>query len=61
MITGDKAHSKYFTDEVYAKAASPKEKIIVAGATHTDLYDQMDKIPFDKMAAFLQKSLQKIN
>lgn len=57
MITGDKAHSKYFTDDVYNKAAEPKEKIVVAGATHTDLYDQMDKIPFAKIAEFFNKNL----
>lgn len=57
MITGDKAHSKYFTDDVYAKAAEPKEKIVVAGATHTDLYDQMDKIPFAKIAEFFNTNL----
>lgn len=57
MITGDKAHSKYFTDDVYDKAAEPKEKIVVAGATHTDLYDQMDKIPFAKIAEFFNKNL----
>ncbi len=57
LITGDKAHSKYFTDAVYNKAAEPKEKIVVAGATHTDLYDQMDKIPFAKIVKFFNENL----
>ncbi len=58
LITGDKAHSKYFSDNVYAKLASPKEEIVVPGATHVDLYDQMDKIPFDKLFAFFDKNLK---
>ena len=57
LITGDKAHSKYFSDAVYAAADGPKEEIVVLGATHTDLYDQMDKIPFDRLVAFFNKYL----
>ena len=57
LITGDKAHSKYFSDAVYAAADGPKEEIVVPGATHTDLYDQMDKIPFDRLVAFFNKYL----
>lgn len=58
LITGDKAHSKYFSDAVYAKLKAPKEEIVVPGATHVDLYDQMDKIPFDKLIDFFNKNLQ---
>ena len=57
LITGDKAHSKYFSDAVYEAADGPKEEIVVPGATHTDLYDQMDKIPFDRLVAFFNKYL----
>ena len=35
-----------------------KEIIIVPDATHTDLYDQMDKIPFDKITSFFQNNLK---
>lgn len=58
LITGDKAHSKYFSDAVYTKLKAPKEEIVVPGATHVDLYDQMDKIPFDKLIAFFNKNLK---
>ena len=58
LITGDKAHSKYFSDNVYEKIAGPKEEIVVPGATHVDLYDQMDKIPFDRLIAFFDKNLK---
>ncbi|MCR5536940.1 MAG: alpha/beta hydrolase [Succinivibrio sp.] len=57
LITGSRAHSKYFSDEVYAKAASPKQLIVVKDATHTDLYDHMDKIPFDSIEDFFHKNL----
>ena len=57
-ITGDKAHSKYFSDNVYEKIAGPKEEIVVPGATHVDLYDQMDKIPFDRLIAFFDENLK---
>ena len=58
LITGDKAHSKYFSDNVYAKIKGEKEEIVVPGATHVDLYDQMDKIPFDRLVAFFDKNLK---
>ncbi len=58
LITGDKAHSKYFSDEVYAKLKDPKREIVVPGATHTDLYDQMDKIPFGDLVDFFKKNLK---
>lgn len=58
LITGDKAHSKYFSDNVYKEAAEPKELIVIKDATHADLYDQMDKIPFDKIDKFFNTNLK---
>lgn len=58
LITGDKAHSKYFSDNIYAKISGPKEEIVVPGATHVDLYDQMDKIPFTRLVAFFDANLK---
>ena len=57
LITGDKAHSKYFSDEVYEKLTSPKQEIVVPGATHTDLYDNMQKIPFQDLINFFNTNL----
>ena len=57
LVHGEKAHSRYFSETAYAAAAEPKELVIVPGAVHVDLYDQMDKIPFDKLTAFFQKNL----
>lgn len=58
LITGDKAHSKYHSDNLYAQAKSPKEIVVVPGATHTDLYDNFDKIPFDKLTKFFRDNLK---
>ena len=58
LIHGENAHSRYFSETAYAAAAEPKELMIIKGASHTDLYDQMDKIPFDKMADFFGKHLK---
>jgi hypothetical protein len=57
FIHGEKAHSRYFSETAYAAAAEPKELVIVPGAVHVDLYDQMDKIPFDKLTAFFKQHL----
>ncbi len=58
FIHGEQAHSRYFSETAFAAAAEPKELMIIPGANHTDLYDQMDKIPFDKMADFFGKNLK---
>ena len=58
FIHGEKAHSRYFSETAYAAAAEPKELMIIKGARHTDLYDQMDKIPFDRISGFFEKNLK---
>lgn len=57
LIHGEKAHSRYFSETAYAAAAAPKELLIVPGANHVDLYDRMDRIPFDKLTAFFREHL----
>lgn len=57
FIHGEKAHSRYFSETAYAAAAEPKELMIIPGANHTDLYDRVDVIPFDKLAAFFRANL----
>lgn len=57
FIHGEKAHSRYFSEAAYAAAAQPKELMIIPGANHTDLYDRVDVIPFDRMTAFFQQNL----
>lgn len=59
FIVGDRAHSKFFSETAYEKAAEPKELYTVDDAEHIDLYDRTDRIPFDKIEEFLNNSLMK--
>lgn len=58
FIMGEKAHSRYFTEDAYKMAAEPKELVIVPDARHIDLYDRSDLIPFDKIEEFFSKALK---
>ncbi|MEJ6348484.1 alpha/beta hydrolase [Holzapfeliella sp. He02] len=58
MIHGDKAHSLYFSQDAFKKLTGDnKELMIIKDATHTDLYDQEDKIPFAKLVNFFNEKL----
>ncbi len=57
FIMGENAHSRYFTEDAYKRAAEPKELYVVKGARHIDLYDRKDIIPFDKIESFFAKYL----
>jgi uncharacterized protein len=57
LIHGENAHSRYFSETAFAAAAEPKELVIIPDANHTDLYDRMDKIPFDRIATFFNQHL----
>ena len=63
IVHGDKAHSYYMGKDAYenmikdSKYTSNKEFVTVSGATHTDLYDQKDKIPFDRIEEFIRKNI----
>lgn len=52
FIMGENAHSRHYSEDAYAAAAEPKELYIVPDAIHIDLYDDVEKIPFDKMENF---------
>lgn len=60
IMHGEKAHSCYFGKDAYAamvkdsKYTDNKELLIIPGAVHTDLYDNLDVIPFDKMQKFFE-------
>lgn len=58
FIVGDRAHSKFFSENAYQKALEPKELFTVEDAEHIDLYDRTDRIPFDKIEAFLKSNLK---
>ena len=58
FIVGDRAHSKFFSEEAFNKASEPKELYVVDDAEHIDLYDKIDKIPFDKLELFFKNNLK---
>lgn len=58
LIAGEKAHSRYLSEDAYKAAAGPKELLIIPGASHVDLYDKLDIIPFDKLTSFFNEHLK---
>ncbi len=58
LIAGENAHSRYFSEDAYKAAAEPKQLMIVEKADHVDLYDRMDKIPFDAIVRFFDAHLE---
>jgi len=59
VMHGENAHSKYFSEDAFANLKGDnKELLIIPDAVHTDLYDQKDKIPFDKVEEFLNEYLK---
>ncbi|UCJ16230.1 alpha/beta hydrolase [Pseudomonas sp. MM211] len=58
IIAGEHAHSRYFSEDAFKAAAQPKELLIVKDANHVDLYDRLDKIPFETITNFFDKNLK---
>ena len=59
VMHGEKAHSCYFSKDAFAKLTGDnKELLIIPGAVHTDLYDRLDVIPFDKLEGFFREYLK---
>ena len=58
LIAGEKAHSRYFSEDAYNAALEPKELMIIPDAVHVDLYDKVDIIPFDKLESFFKEHLK---
>ena len=62
IIHGEKAHSYYFGKDAYdtmiknSKYAANKELFTIPDAVHTDLYDNLDVIPFDKIQKFFEEN-----
>ncbi|KAM5360527.1 hypothetical protein ACJZ2D_013703 [Fusarium nematophilum] len=57
FISGDKAHSREFSEDAYRRAAEPKELIWVPNAGHVDLYDRVELIPFGRLTSFFKRNL----
>lgn len=59
IVHGEKAHSRYFSEDAFKKLKGDnKQLLIVPGATHVDLYDNFEKIPFDKIETFFDTFLK---
>lgn len=58
FVTGSDAHSIEFSKDAYARAAEPKELVVIPNAGHVDLYDRTGLIPFDKLDAFFKQNLR---
>ncbi len=59
MIHGEKAHSRYFSEDAFKKLKGDnKEFLIIKDANHVDLYDNLEKIPFDKIESFFKEHLK---
>ena len=59
IVHGDQAHSYYFGKDTFAKLKGDnKQMLTIKGASHCDLYDQIDIIPFDEIAAFYKENMK---
>lgn len=64
IVHGEKAHSCYFGKDAYknmtkhSKFKKNKEFLLIPNAVHTDLYDKVDIIPFDKIVDFFNRAFQ---
>ncbi|CAB3802736.1 hypothetical protein LMG28138_05243 [Pararobbsia alpina] len=58
LVAGANAHSRYYSEDAYKAASGPKQLVIVRDADHVDLYDRLEKIPFDRLEAFFRQNLK---
>ena len=60
LIHGEKAHSRYFSEYAYGLlTGGNKELMIIPGASHVDLYDDVaGVIPYDKIERFFKTNLK---
>lgn len=58
IIAGEKAHSRYFSEDAYKAANEPKKLMIIPSTNHVDLYDKVNVIPFDKLESFFTENLK---
>lgn len=59
IIHGEKAHSRYLGEDAFKKLTGDnKELLIIPGASHVDLYDNLNAIPFDKIENFFTDNLK---
>ena len=58
LVHGENAHSRMYSEDTYKLLnGDNKELLIIPGANHTDLYDNMEKIPFDRLQEFFLENM----
>ena len=57
LVTGETAHSRFFSEDIHKALPGPKELHVVPGAGHVDLYDKVDLIPWEKLESFFKQNL----
>lgn len=59
LIHGEKAHSRYFSEGTYKRLKGDNKRLlIIPGANHTDLYDNLSVIPFDEIDKFMKEAMK---
>ena len=60
IVHGEKAHSRYFSEDAFKKLKGDnKELLIVPGASHVDLYDNVaGVIPYDRIESFIRENMK---
>lgn len=59
LIHGEKAHSRYFSEDTYKRLKGDNKRLlIIPGANHTDLYDNLSIIPFDEIDKFMKEAMK---
>ena len=58
FMAGENAETRPISEGAYETVTSEKELCIVPGANHVDLYDDVNKIPFDRLDSFFRESME---
>lgn len=58
FISGDRAHSRLFSEHACKNASAPEQLYLVPGAGHVDRYDRVSMIPWEKLASFFTQQLR---
>lgn len=58
LIAGENAHSRYYSEDVAKQVPEIAELLIVPNADHVDLYDKVEKIPFERLENFFKENLK---
>ncbi len=59
LIHGEKAHSRYFSEDAFKRLRGDNKHLsIIPGASHVDLYDNTEAIPFDEMERFFNENMR---